>query len=457
LKPGKGFNSTKGMVKNLGLKSYFCISLEEDNDSDDAVIIFYENYRTLSNKDKKFIKLICSAIKIEENRRKSSALIQENKKRLKDLLVEKEDMHQQIVQSAKLASIGELAAGIGHEINNPLFITQGNLELLTKYLINENILTPRAKRYINLQQEGLKRIQEIVQGLRTYVRSNNDIIENFDINTTISKTLKFLELIYLKDGINIEQHLYEGDYKVAGNKNHFQQVLINLLSNAKDALQNTKDKKITIVTKYLNDEISLFISDNGSGIDAEILPYIFDSFYTTKEIGEGTGLGLGIVKNILDNIGGKIEVNSQINSGTSIHITLPISNQCFAEENNISSISNDFPFKGKALVVDDEEGIRDILNEYLSDLGIQSDICSDGNEALKLLNQREYQYLITDYKMPLINGHNLITRAKNELNYQGKIFLISGAVTSDIHTIGVDGIISKPFTSEDIRNLLLTS
>lgn len=238
--------------------------------------------------------------------------------------IEKENIQAKLSQSAKLASIGELAAGVGHEINNPLTIIIGYLELMSSYMAENKMYDdPRIKKCLNAQENAIQRIANIVKGLRTFVRPDNDLVETISINDCIEKTLAFLQVIYQKEGISIKRNLSKARNLIRGNSGRFQQIIINLLSNAKDATAHQTHRHIEIKTTQLEEHAKIEIIDNGTGIEPAILPKIFDSFFTTKEIGKGTGLGLGIVRNIVEELQGTIDVTSVPDEGSTFTLLIP--------------------------------------------------------------------------------------------------------------------------------------
>lgn len=367
---------------------------------------------------------------------------------------EKEEMQKQIFQAAKLASIGELAAGIGHEINNPLAIISGYLKILTDQMKKNDIFDQTIEKAINVQKNSIQRIHNIVSGLRTYARSSSDIIENININEIITETLSFLQIIYEKEGIEIEKHLYEKEALwVSGNKGKFQQILVNLLSNAKDATENMEKRKISIKTALENQNIIIEVQDNGQGIPQKDIEKIFNSFYTTKDTGKGTGLGLSIVKNIITNINGNITVQSQPQQGTTFKIALPTSSAKKAKDifqNNSEAEYQEI--SGKALVVDDEDDILILLTNFLTSIGLEVDQASNGVEALNKIRNTNYDYILTDLAMPKMRGEELIQHVKSRLDFKGKIIVITGSFTHK--TIEADGFINKPFDMDEIYNSL---
>lgn len=368
---------------------------------------------------------------------------------------ERDKMQKQIFQSSKLASIGELAAGIGHEINNPLFVISGSLEILEQQLQSLGIDDDICNKVIHHQKRSIKRISDIVNGLRTYARSDCDIIENVHLNKNIEKILSFVEVIYDKAGVFIRKDFCNEEMAFTGNIGKFQQVLMNLLSNAKDATEGKSQREIIIQTTKENNRAILKIIDNGSGINQNDLPKIFDSFFTTKDVGKGTGLGLGIVKNIVENINGTINVSTEVGVGTTFTVSLPLKMKAeISAQPHQQQVYQ--KLSGRALVVDDENFIREILKGFLGKFGLEVDAANDGQEALDKIYKQKYDYIITDLTMPIMSGQELIHRLHDIPGFNSKIIVMTGKIHNDLEKLPVDGFIGKPFQSKEIYTQLIS-
>ena len=228
----------------------------------------------------------------------------------------------QLVQMEKMASLGILAAGIAHEINNPLSFLISNLEALRDYAKDiqsataNKTLTEDLKAITQESIEGAKRIKRIVQDLRTFSRKSESQQVLVDINQTLESTLSILwnEIKYKADVVKD----YRAKHKLLANPTEISQVFLNILINASQAI---KDKG-TVMLSTWEDSKNVYakISDTGCGIAQEILPKIFDPFFTTRK---GTGLGLSVSYNIIKQHQGDIRVESKIGSGTSFIVQLP--------------------------------------------------------------------------------------------------------------------------------------
>ncbi len=232
---------------------------------------------------------------------------------------ELEEAQKQLIQAEKLATLGTLAGGVAHEINNPL----------TAVLTNAQLLKMDAKdmdmESLNLIEEGAKRCQSIVQKLMKYARKplSEDKSKEVDLNSVIENTLAFVGYQLEQENVRLIKHLNPVS-KIKGLANELEQVFTNLILNAKDAVKSAKSTGfVEIKTFERNGSVCASIKDDGAGIPQEHLSKIFDPFFTTKEIGKGTGLGLSISYGIIEKHGGKIKVLSTEGKGSNFIVTLP--------------------------------------------------------------------------------------------------------------------------------------
>lgn len=243
-------------------------------------------------------------------------------KELEDALKSLQNAQEQLVQSKKMASLGVLASGVAHEINNPLNFINGGIHGIENYFkdnLSEHLdeINPLIEA-VNL---GVSRASDIVKSLNRFSRQTDSTSEKCDLNTIINNCIVILNN-EVKNRIEIRKQLCETPYKVLGNDGKLHQAILNILTNAIQAI----DSKgvITIETKIKEQTVFLSIHDTGHGIESNIINKIFDPFFTTKEPGKGTGLGLSICYQIVTEINGNIEVQSDTENGTKIIISLPI-------------------------------------------------------------------------------------------------------------------------------------
>lgn len=369
-------------------------------------------------------------------------------------------------QNEKLASIGVLAAGIGHEINNPLSIIKGQLEKLKSLVTGKDEISER----VNKVNNSARRIERIVSSLRKFSRQSKDDSDDgeklINISALFIDTVTMLKELYEKDGVKLGLYLsLKEDLFIRGDRGKFQQVLINLISNAKDAVEGRKNAQIKVVVKSQGDKVDISVLDNGIGISKNDQAKIFDLFYTTKDVGRGTGIGLSLTREFVQDVfHGQISVRSELGKGTSFHVTVPAIKNIAAHDNqeNVEvNVENLKCVNCRALVVDDEEGIRELLQEILIDLGVDTKVAEDGEVALDmyLKNPSEFDVIISDLKMPNMNGPELFRQIRSHKNLaQPKIILTSGCVNLDFEDEdrdkdvydNVNGFIYKPFSEQDL-------
>jgi len=240
--------------------------------------------------------------------------------RLKDKM---EKIQLQLMQAEKLSSLGKLAAGVAHQLNNPL----GGITLFTKLLLEEYDLEEGARDDLHRILKDAERCRDTVKELLEFTRQTRHLMQPHDINLTISRTLFLLENQTLFNDIEIEKNMMPSPPFVMADTQQLNHLFMNIILNAVEAME--KNGKLTLKTsKSLNeDKLNIEISDTGPGIPEDVLPHIFEPFFTTKEEGKGTGLGLSMVYSIVENHGGKIMAKSKPGEGATFIIELPLATQ----------------------------------------------------------------------------------------------------------------------------------
>jgi len=262
--------------------------------------------------------------------------------RIREADEKRESMMAEIEHTSKLASIGRLAAGIAHEINNPLAIISAKTGLIMDLLeISEDF---KYKKKIGSEIHGtsnaVERCKVITHRLLGFARRMDVTLESISINNLMQEVLSFLDQEALYRGIHVDLDLGDSLPVIESDRGQLQQIFLNLVNNAIDAIG--KDGKVTIKTKIRDqDSIQIDIVDNGKGIPQEIISHIFEPFFTTKDSGEkkGTGLGLFITYGIIKKLGGHISVRSSVGVGTTFTVTLPIKINLSRRAHNVESES----------------------------------------------------------------------------------------------------------------------
>jgi PAS domain S-box-containing protein len=327
------------------------------------------------------------------------------------------ELQSQLFQSQKMEIIGTLAAGVAHDFNNLLQVIRGN----TSLLLMES--PPGSEMHHWGQQIDLaaQRAAEITQQLLSFSRRSEGKRAVLDLNQIVQQASQ-LARHTLRSDVKLEIIPATAPVPVKIEFSRATQILLNLCVNAQDAMPRGGTLAITNALVTVPSEVAVrhgveagvafvrcSVADSGCGIPANMLPRIFEAFFTTKEKGRGTGLGLSIVHRIMQEAGGFVDVESAVGRGTTFHLYLPISGE------NVTAVSHrsEAPLprgKGRVLVVDDIDLLREFAKTFLETTGLSVFVASSGREALQLLEKEQgaVDILFTDYSMPDINGADLI-------------------------------------------------
>jgi len=236
------------------------------------------------------------------------------------------ELNAQLVQSDKLAALGKLAAGVAHEINNPLAVILQKTGWMEDLLAEEEFQgSKNLNEYINSVkkiEEHVDRARKVVHGMLVYARRMEPRLEDVDVNQVVGQTISLLDNFARNNNIRIQTELATDIPITAGDQAQLQQVLFNLITNAIDAIK--KDGWIQISTRNTGSDIQVDIADNGPGMSDETQKRVFDPFFTTKEAGKGTGLGLWVTYNIMEKMGGLVMVKSKVGEGTTFTVKIPM-------------------------------------------------------------------------------------------------------------------------------------
>ncbi|MCG6134989.1 MAG: response regulator [Nostoc sp. LLA-1] len=373
---------------------------------------------------------------------------------------QKKQLEAQFLRAQRLESIGTLASGIAHDLNNVLAPIMMTAQLLESHIHDERsrrllpILLSNAKRGADLVNQVLSFTRGL-EGERTLLQLKHLIIE---IQQIIKETFpKFIDCT-----TQIPPNLWN----VAGDATQLHQVLMNLCVNARDAMPNSGRLKILAENLVIDENyakmnidaqvgsyVVLTVSDTGIGIPSEILDRIFEPFFTTKEVGKGTGLGLSTVLGIIKSHGGFVNVCSEPGRGTQFKVYLPAQQTTETIEEAEQSLPQGN--RELILVVDDEVAIRDVTKTSLESHNYQAITASDGIEAIALYAEHrdEISLVLTDMAMPVMDGMTTI-RTLQKINPKVKIIAISGLATTDkvdaAYEIGIKAFLAKPYTANQL-------
>lgn len=378
-------------------------------------------------------------------------------------LEELRNTHAQIIQSDKLKVIGEMTANISHEINNPLTVAVGNSELIG-FALDCNDLNTQKESIAKFQSNivhSLDRINKIISNMKEYLHKSEDKKEYCDAKEVVEKAIAFTghSIIGTEIKTNI---IVEGSSPILLiNRVKIEQVLVNLIQNAIDSLKDSKtlNPQINIQLKVEKggNFINIGVLDNGPGISPENRVKIFSTFFTTKEIGKGTGLGLSISNRIIESHQGKLEL-LESSVGAHFKITLPAIGIAGHVNGNWEKFINDNEKIVKVLVVDNELNILNLCMNFLSDGDYHFLGASSAAEAYLELERASVDLIITDVKMPLVDGETFVRELRARNIHIPVLFMTSKDLVEKYRVVkdelGLRGIIIKPFTKDELTGAI---
>jgi len=366
--------------------------------------------------------------------------------------------HQQLIHSARMASIGTLAGGLAHNFNNILVGILGYASLIKEM----NSINSRIYKYADIIENSAMRAAEMTARLLSFARKNgkNHNLKPTDVNKVIIETLELLKASF-PASIEIATILTDNLPLCMANPSELQQVILNLCLNSKDAMPN--GGQLTIITTELpfrsktsSRYILISIKDTGIGIDKKNIDKIFDPFFSTKSKDKGLGIGLSTVYATISSYGGNIEVISSKNKGTEIKLIIPAIKEkvSLKQPVDIPRGSNE-----TILVIDDEPMVLEFIKSVLKVNGYNVICAKSGLEGLKKYqaNRKKIDAIIIDIIMPGMSGKNLFKKIK-KLNKNMRIIITSGFVSetdlNELFIYGLDGFIKKPFKPEELIKTL---
>jgi PAS domain S-box-containing protein len=372
-------------------------------------------------------------------------------------ITERKQLEAQLAQSDRLASVGVLAAGVAHEINNPLVYIMNNLSYVLTHMpegFDELASALREAR------SGAERVRDIVKDLKTFSRSDSEKMEPMDVRVILDSAIKVAHN-EIRHRAQLVRH-YD-DIPAVDANTRLGQVFLNLILNAAHAIGegDVANNQITVRVERREPQNQVLVSirDTGVGIPSERLSKIFDPFFTTKPVGVGTGLGLSICRNITEALGGHIEVTSEVGVGSTFSVSLPYSVQRAVGLIQPSSRPPAQTTRSlRVLVVDDDVFVARSIRRLLRP---QHDVtlALSGRQALGLIRNSEYDVIFCDVMMPEMTGmelHAAVSKQNIKLS-ERFVFITGGPFTPEARQL-FDAVtnpcIQKPFTPTDLANVL---
>jgi signal transduction histidine kinase/CheY-like chemotaxis protein len=384
--------------------------------------------------------------------------LEEKAESLENAYGELQRSQQQVIQLQKMESLGTLVGGIAHDFNNILGIILPNTDLIK----NEANGNPTILRRANIIAEATQRAADLTRQLLMFSRNQDIQLQIISPNKLVMRLSEMFQRTLGKE-YDILLDLDPKVEDIEGDENRLSQVLINLALNSRDSMPDGGEIAIrTRMAKYkpksnsksiTKEYVCISITDSGCGIRSSDIDKIFDPFFTTKSVGKGTGLGLSVVYGIVQSHRGFVEVESEVNEGTTFYLYFPPARRKLSIETE--DTGQEIPEGSETiLIVDDEQMIRDSVKDILQSLGYAVFQASSGPAAIRLLDQKKYQIdlAIVDMAMPKMNGVETIRKIR-EIDKRIKILLSSGHSEREKSLPDdyvIDGILPKPYRMREL-------
>ncbi|MBI5367618.1 MAG: response regulator [Planctomycetes bacterium] len=374
----------------------------------------------------------------------------------------------QLLQAEKLSSVGELIAGVAHELNNPLSGVVGYSQLLLARAADDEL-----RRDLERISKEAERCRKIVLNLLTFARKHKPERTRVNLNDIVDSILDLRGYELRVSNIEVVRELDPKLPPTLADFHQLQQVFLNIVNNAQYAMQEANGRgKITLSTSRIKDPstslpiLRVAIQDDGPGISQANLRKIFDPFFTTKPVGKGTGLGLSVCFGIVREHGGRIYARSEEGKGSTFMIEIPWIDPSGPEGVALRKTLSPTPISigvlnqrvtgCRVLVVDDEETVRDLISDVLSMQGHDVAVAASGNMALSIIGREEFDLVVSDLMMPGMTGRVLHSKVKDlrPLLARRMVFVTGDTLSADTQAffqeIGAC-YLAKPFTIEEVE------
>ena len=375
----------------------------------------------------------------------------------RDMTHERE-LRVRLMESDRLAAVGELVAGVAHEVNNPL----SSISAFAQLLLRDTGLTPQQRESLEVIRGETTRASQVVKDLLAFARRSDPQSSPLDLNGVVGRTVRMRQYQFSEASVRVESDLAADLPSVMGDARQLQQVCLNLLTNGVQAM-SPGGGALRVRTYQANDVVRLEVQDTGPGISVDARARIFEPFFTTKREGEGTGLGLSVSYGIVTSHGGKIEVVETGAGGTTFRVTLPVASVLASardKERDLAPITLRSPLAGiKLLFVDDEPALRSGMQAFGELRGFTVLTASDGAAALETARTTGVDAVVCDLRMPGMDGYAFHEHLRRERpGLAARTIFITGdviATTSSRGSSARQPVLTKPFVFDKIEEALI--
>lgn len=356
-------------------------------------------------------------------------------------------------QNEKLSALGGLLAGVAHELNNPLSIVVANAMML-----EEDLHDPKLRRRVERLAAAAKRSGRIVKTFLAMARNRPMRTETVEINEVINAAVEISSYGLHAANVEIVLELDAGNPAVEVDADQIIQVLSNLLINAEQALQDkTSEGRVTLMTRVQGDKVAVIIRDNGPGVPKELHRRIFEPYFTTKEVGEGTGVGLAFCHRLVTAHGGQIDVRDAKGGGAEFRVTLPAA--CCPSDEDQEEVGTRPQTRAHVLVLDDEPDVAVTVSDVISRGGYRVTVAGSAEEALARCAETWFDAILSDVRMPGIDGVEFFDELRRrDPDQAARIAFMTGDAMGQDSGGGVSGIgcsyLEKPAEPTEILALV---
>ena len=371
-----------------------------------------------------------------------------------DEITEWKKRQAQVMEASRLVSIGEMAAGIAHEINNPLAAVMGFAQLAMRREVDETV-----QRDLDKILTQAKRASKIIANLQSFARRYKPTKEPVHVVDILEKVLEFRSYEMQVSDIEVVKNVEPRIPLIMGDEHQLDKAFLNIIINAEQSMTEARGAgTLTIDVRRIDDKVRVSISDDGVGLAEETISKIFDPFFTTRDVGQGTGLGLSVCYGIILEHNGTITVESKPDEGAEFIVDLPIGD--IGPDMPIDeAFFDELPDKLKILIVDDEPAVAEFLSRALTDSGHSVDVHDRGEDVIQKSDLDQYDLMILDVRMPGVDGEALFEHVRRlYANAPPKILFITGDTSNPSTKAFVDSTgspaLMKPFTLEHLMSAI---